>query len=129
MTQIDGANIPSAYRSFPCHIDHSRLAYINGLAREAGLDTDVFDVLTILQEDNGELFISEYYFEQKKRREAVARGKYSYGKTSRYGCPMCGSFTTPSTNKPSPPQKQQKQQHRRLLPLQCLLHHRYLLCR
>ena len=93
MTPSERAKIPSAYRSFPCHINHSRLAYINELARRAGLDIDVFDNLTILQEDNGELFLSDYYFEQKRRREAVARGEYSYGPTGWCGCPMCGNFT------------------------------------
>lgn len=76
------------------------MTYINGLVRQAGLRTDIFDNLTILQEDNGELFLYEYYFEQKKRREAVTRGKYSYDKTGRCRCPMCDNFITPSVKKP-----------------------------
>ena len=35
MTPIERAKIPSVYRSFPYHIDHSCLAYINELTRQA----------------------------------------------------------------------------------------------
>jgi hypothetical protein len=60
--------VPYHLREEPAHPNHSMLSYLNNQAIEKGMKPPFNDVRP-LPEDNGEVFLSEYYFQQLKRNE------------------------------------------------------------
>jgi hypothetical protein len=60
--------VPYYLREEPAHPNHSMLSYLNKQAKEKGLKLP-FKNVRPLPEDNGELFLSEYYQEQLKRNQ------------------------------------------------------------
>ena len=54
-------------KEVPSHLDHSYLALINNLARQAGVADDAHKNVMPLPKDNGERFMSMYWDEQQKR--------------------------------------------------------------
>jgi hypothetical protein len=64
MPAFERVKVPTGYQDVPAHTDHSRLNYINHLARTAGIESDVHTGVTKLQADNGEKFLSEYLEQQ-----------------------------------------------------------------
>ena len=61
--QEDRVKIPAAWEAVVPFFNHSELAYLNDLAKQAGLDIGQFpfkDVETLLQQDTGERFFSKY---------------------------------------------------------------------
>jgi hypothetical protein len=87
MPAVERANVPAGYQGIPAHTNHSRLHFINQLARQAGIDCDVHTGITKLQPDNGEKFLSEYLGEQLTRNEMLA----PHPETSRCMCSKCGT--------------------------------------
>jgi hypothetical protein len=67
MTAEEMLAIPAHQRGNPLHLDHSSLAYINGLAKQAGLLEPHFKDVRPLPMDNGERFLSEYLGQQLER--------------------------------------------------------------
>ena len=67
-------NIPWHLREAPTFYNHSNLAAINLMARNHGRKTDFFPDLITIGEDNGEAFLSDYYFEQKAREGRAMLG-------------------------------------------------------
>jgi hypothetical protein len=64
MTAEEMLAIPAHQRGNPLHLDHSSLAYINALARQAGLLEPHFRDVHALPKDNGERFLSQYLEKQ-----------------------------------------------------------------
>jgi hypothetical protein len=87
MPALQLATVPSGYQGIPAHTKHSRLYFINQLARQAGIDCDVHPGVTKLQADNGEKFLSEYLGQQLTGNENLA----PHPKTSRCMCSKCGT--------------------------------------
>jgi hypothetical protein len=87
MPELQRATVPAGYQGIPAHTNHSRLHFINQLARQAGIDCDVNPGVIKLQVDNGEKFLSEYLGQQLTRNENLA----PHPKTSRCMCSNCGT--------------------------------------
>ena len=81
------AKIPTAFHGAPHFTNHIRLSRNIVLGRDTGLKFDIHKNVEILQPDNGERFFSEYFFEEKERRE---KGVGNEGTTNRCLCEMCG---------------------------------------
>jgi hypothetical protein len=65
-TQMDEKWLPVAWQTVVSYNNHTQLAHINKLAREAGAEDVPFKWVEPLPEDNGERFFSEY-LEQRKQ--------------------------------------------------------------
>ena len=61
-------NVPSKFDNVALHTNHLKLAELNQLARKNGLP-DVFQYVDPLPEDNGEVFLSEYFVQQQQRNQ------------------------------------------------------------
>ena len=83
---------PIERASMPAHLDHSRLAVINKLAREWGLSVDVHKNVKILGGDNGERILSVYHVENEKRKKHIL-----YLKNGRCTCELCAGAPDKST--------------------------------
>ena len=92
MNPIERAAIPSGFLSMPAHLDHSRLAVIDKLAREWGLSVDVHKNVKILGGDNGEQILSVYHVENEKRKKHIL-----YLKNGRCMCELCAGAPDKST--------------------------------
>ena len=92
MNPIERDKIPSGFRSMPAHLNHSRLAVVNKLAREWGLSVDVHKDVKLLGGDNGERFLSVYHVENEKRKKHIL-----YLKNGRCTCELCAGAPDKST--------------------------------
>jgi hypothetical protein len=84
--------IPGHFEDQPRFFDHSYLGVLNSEARRLRL-SPIFGFVTPIHLDNGEVFLSKYYKEQKERNERLGQDE----KTSMCLCPSC------SNNLPIPP--------------------------
>ena len=84
--KLDGKKIdvPCHFEDIPRHRDHSLLDLLNCQAKCLDLPPP-FENVTAIGEDNGEVFLSSYYIEQKKRNEEVGQDE----KTGMCKCPEC----------------------------------------
>jgi hypothetical protein len=78
--------VPVHFEDQPRYWDHSLLAYLNAKAEQKGLGP-IFDLVTKINRDNGETFVSTYYNEQVVRN----RNKQSDKKTKLCTCRDCQS--------------------------------------
>jgi hypothetical protein len=86
-TLTDKLDPPGHLRDRPVLKDHCLGRYLNDLATDAGCKLPYRNIRQI-NEDNGEVFLSEYYEEQQKRNED-ARDRPD-PKTKRCCCKSCG---------------------------------------
>jgi hypothetical protein len=91
-SKIKDPMIPSHLEDLPLFLDESELAYVNCQLQEASLDP-VFDVVLPLPPDNGEVFLSEYFFEQVKRNTQAK--SLMDTKQNKCICPECAGFLFP----------------------------------
>ena len=89
--------LPSHLEDLPLFLDESELHYINQRLREVSLDPVFEDVSSPLPPDNGEVFLSEYFFQQMERN---AQGEKTLDTTcNKCICPGCVGFTFTITKK------------------------------
>ena len=81
------AEVPVAFQNSPAFTNHLRLSQNNKLALQAGLDSNVHKNVEILQPDNGERFLYEYYLQEIQRKND---GIQNDPKTNRCLCKDCG---------------------------------------
>ena len=94
MAPSDRAKIPVGFHRSPPFTNHLRLSHNNALGRKAGLTVDVHQPkdVEILQPDNGEKFLYEYYKEQQAREKA---GIGNDDNINRCLCQACGKVDNP----------------------------------
>jgi hypothetical protein len=80
--QID---IPGNFSDLPRFFDHSFLHFLNELAQRKGLPVIIFDDVHPTSENDGEVFLSQYFREQMERNKSVGQDK----KTAMCQCPTC----------------------------------------
>ena len=80
------AKIPTAYQTFAHHVNHLRLAFINRLAKKAGLNFNVHGNVERIPRDNGERFFSLYLMQERERNEKYTPDLV----TQRCMCIRCG---------------------------------------
>ncbi|CAJ1917928.1 unnamed protein product [Cylindrotheca closterium] len=84
--------IPTAFHRAPHYTNHLRLAFINNLAKEAGIIGNVHSRVEELPADNGERFFSEYLTQQLARESS---GVLYDEKTKRCKCKDCSKIKNP----------------------------------
>ena len=70
---MDDKSAPVTWQKEVSLKNHSKLAYINKLAKEAGADDLPFEWVKPLLEDNGERFFSEYLKQRKEIQEQYTK--------------------------------------------------------
>ncbi len=86
--------VPSHLEDIPLFLDESELAYINQKLQEASLEP-IFHGVEPLPPDNGDVFLSEYFFQQLDRN---AQGLSVLDtKNNKCICPGCKGFIFPIT--------------------------------
>ena len=86
------ASIPSSFQDLPAFTNHLRPSYNSDLARNAGVKADVHKDVEILQKDNGERFLYEYYLAQQQREN---NGIKSDPSNNCCLCRNCGKVNNP----------------------------------
>jgi hypothetical protein len=89
-TAVCGNEVPAHLDSHPAFFDHHLMAFLNMVA-EAKCVTPPFKNLTKLNEDNGEVFLSEYFHAQQQRNKADCCDPIS----RRCRCPDCSENPIP----------------------------------
>ncbi|CAJ1938409.1 unnamed protein product [Cylindrotheca closterium] len=84
--------IPTAFHRAPHYTIHLRLAFINNLAKEAGIIGNVHNGVEELPAHNGERFFSEYLTQQLARESS---GVLYDEKRKRCKCKDCSKLKTP----------------------------------
>ena len=72
--KIDGKwpLVPTYLEDIPPFTDHSRLDLMNKRSEQKGLG-EIFDFVTPLADETGEVFLSKYFFQQEKRNETTGQ--------------------------------------------------------
>jgi hypothetical protein len=88
--KLEGKEIPGTVEleGEPPFWDHSYLHLLNCRAESLGLQP-IFDFVTLPSDDNGEVFLSEYFEQQKRRNESVGCDKG----TKFCNCPICREYS------------------------------------
>ena len=106
MKPKDRAKVPVAFQSSPSFTNHLRLSHNNQLGRKAGLKVDLHKDVEILQPDNGEKFMYEYYLQQLQReKEGIGNAP-----NNRCLCRDCGRVNNPYKKRKSQWKSQQDAQ-------------------
>jgi len=79
--------IDAQWEDEPLFWDHSLLSLVNGMADRQGLARP-FDFVTPIGDDNGEVFLSEYFLKQMERNETLGQDSL----TSMCKCTECKSY-------------------------------------
>lgn len=97
-TMKKNPSVPSHLEDTPFYWDSSELAYINERMRQASLKP-VFLGIQDLPPDNGEVFLSEYYFQQNERQNKHNQpNSPSFdARNNKCNCPNCEIFCFPLT--------------------------------
>ena len=83
--------VPLHHDEKPAFTDHSLLNFLNQVAQSHGIKEPFLNVTPTIAEDNGEVFLSEYFHQQKIRNEADCCDPL----TKRCLCPNCSGNATP----------------------------------
>ena len=86
------AVVPSHLEDTPFYWDSSELAYINEKLKQASL-TPVFLGIKELPPDNGEVFLSQYFYQQNRRNQQYSMTFDS--RNNKCNCPECANIPFP----------------------------------